>query len=81
MRSNEAATYTVTCICSYKCSHTTNGYDFIPSRTKRKHMQCDQEGKIHQSVVRSIIGENIPSQIGDYNEHGAAQPHEHVQYS
>ena len=41
-------------------------------------MQCDQEGKIHPSVVRSIIGENIPSQIGDYIERGAAQPHEHV---
>ena len=81
MRSNEAAANMVTCICSYKCSHTTNGYDLIPSRTKRKHMQCDQEGKIHPIVARSKIGGNIPSQIGDHNERGAAQPHEHVQCS
>jgi hypothetical protein len=71
----------VTCMCFYKYSHTTNGYDFIPSRTKRKHMQCDQEGEIHPSVARNIIGENIPSQTGDHNERGAAQPQEHVQCS
>ena len=45
------------CTCSYKCKHSTSGFQIVSRRTYFDHLNQDSRGNIHPSVQRRTIGD------------------------